>query len=77
MLAQLLGYMADIKKSIAKEKSVKGIVIAYDFSNRLIAATSLLENVSIMRYKAKFNFEKLSRNHYLPQKRLFTKHKRY
>ena len=60
VLAQLLGYMADIKKNIAGEKNVRGIVIAYDFSNRLISAISLLENVAVMRYKVRFNFERVT-----------------
>jgi len=59
VLAQVLAYMADVKKTLAVQKRVRGIIIAYDFSNRLTSAVSLLENVAIMKYKVKFDFERV------------------
>jgi RecB family endonuclease NucS len=59
VLAQLLGYMADVKK-LAVGKGVRGIVIAYDFSNRLISAVSLVKDVSLMRYQVRFKFERVA-----------------
>jgi len=52
--------MADIKRTIAGQKRVRGIIIAYDFSNRFISAVSLLENVALMKYKVKFDFERVT-----------------
>lgn len=63
VLAQVLAYMADIKSTLADQKRVRGIIIAYDFSNRLTSAVSLLENVAIMKYKVKFDFERVTFNH--------------
>lgn len=60
VLAQVLAYMADIKSTLADQKRVRGIIIAYDFSNRLTSAVSLLENVAIMKYKVKFDFERVT-----------------
>ncbi|MGD0495718.1 MAG: endonuclease NucS domain-containing protein [Candidatus Bathyarchaeia archaeon] len=60
VLAQVLAYMADVKKTLADQKRVRGIIIAYDFSNRLTSAVSLLENVALMKYKVKFDFERVT-----------------
>jgi len=59
VLAQVLAYMADVKNTLAGQKRVRGIIIAYDFSNRLTSAVSLLENVAIMTYKVRFDFERV------------------
>ena len=64
VLAQVLAYMADVKSTIAGQKMVRGIIIAYDFSNRLISAVSLLENVALMKYKVKFDFERVTQNQF-------------
>jgi len=60
VLAQVLGYMADVKKTLADQKRVRGIIIAYDFSKRLISAVTLLGDVAIMKYKVIFDFEKVT-----------------
>lgn len=57
VLTQVLSYMATIKKDLVGGKGVRGIIIAHDFSDRLVSATSLLQNVKLMKYKAKFDFE--------------------
>jgi hypothetical protein len=62
VLAQVLGYMADVKKTLADQKKVRGIIIAYDFSKRLISAVSLLEDVAIMKYKVRFDFERVTQS---------------
>jgi hypothetical protein len=60
VLAQVLAYMADVKNTLADQKRVRGIIIAYDFSNRLTSAVSLLEDVAIMKYKVRFDFERVT-----------------
>jgi hypothetical protein len=60
VLAQVLAYMAEIRKTLAGQKKVRGIIVAYDFSNRLILASSQLENVDLLKYKAKFDFERVT-----------------
>jgi len=59
VLTQTLAYMADVSK-IAEERKVRGIIIARDFSSKLIAAVSLLQNIELMKYKVKFDFERLT-----------------
>lgn len=51
--------MADIKRDLAEKKTVRGIIIANDFSSSLALATSLIQNVELMRYNVKFEFEKV------------------
>jgi hypothetical protein len=60
VLAQVLSYMADVKKALAGKNKVRGFIIAYDFSGRLTSAVSMLENISLLKYKVKFDFEKAS-----------------
>ena len=59
VLTQTLAYMADIRRKLSTERDVKGIIIAHDFSSRLITATSLLTNVELMKYKVEFDFERI------------------
>jgi len=59
VLTQTLAYMSDITKSLTGEKNVRGIIIAHNFSSRLITAVSFLPNVELMKYKVKFEFEKI------------------
>ena len=57
VLTQILAYMAGIKIDIAKDKSVRGIIIAQDFSQRLATASTILPNITLKKYKVKFDFE--------------------
>ena len=59
VLAQVLAYMADVKRELAKRKSVRGIIVAYDFAERLVVATSLLPTIKLMKYKVNFEFEEV------------------
>jgi RecB family endonuclease NucS len=56
-LGQLLGYMSFISSHIAKEKRVRGYIIANDFDNRLKYAVKSLDNVKLKAYKVNFSFE--------------------
>ncbi len=58
-LAQILSYMASIKKQF-EGKNVRGIIIAEKFDRRLKLAVTQVPNVSLMQYKVKFDFEKVS-----------------
>jgi RecB family endonuclease NucS len=60
VLAQVLAYMADVTKEMSKEKPVRGIIIAHDFAERLVAAASLLPTVKLMKYKVYFEFEEVA-----------------
>lgn len=57
-LTQILSYMADIKHELAGQKQVRGIIVGYDFSDKLVSASSLIPNVELKKYRVKFEFEK-------------------
>jgi hypothetical protein len=59
VLTRTLSYMADITKDLAGPTRVRGIIIAQNFSKRLILAVSLLQNVELMECKVRFEFEKV------------------
>lgn len=59
VLTQTLAYMVDIEK-IAEQRKVRGIIIARDFSSKLVSAVSRVQDIKLMKYKVKFNFEKLT-----------------
>ena len=61
-LAQILSYMADITREVSMGKPVRGIIVAYDFAQRLMAATSLLPTIKLMKYKVNFEFEEVTSN---------------
>jgi hypothetical protein len=58
-LAQVLGYMASIKNEF-NVKNIRGIIIAEDFDKKLKMAVSLIPIVTLMKYKVKFDFEKIA-----------------
>ena len=55
-LGQLLGYMGCLAKN-DEVKSIRGILVAAAFDQRVIFAASNLENISLVKYKLDFNFE--------------------
>ena len=59
VLTQTLAYMVDIDK-IAEQRKVRGIIIARDFSSKLVSAVSRVQDIKLMKYKVKFDFEKLT-----------------
>lgn len=58
-LTQILSYMASIKKQF-EGKNVRGIIIAEKFDKRLKLAVTQVPTVTLMQYKVKFDFEKVS-----------------
>ena len=59
VLTQTLAYMVDIEK-IAEQRKVRGIIIARDFSSKLVSAVSRVQDIELMKYKVKFDFEKVN-----------------
>jgi RecB family endonuclease NucS len=56
-VGQILAYMGDL---MATEKSVRGILVAGDFSPRAIAAARAARNVKLIRYGIRFSFAPVS-----------------
>lgn len=57
-IGQILSYMAAIKKEF-HSKSVKGIIVAEEFDKKLSLAITEVQNVSLVKYKVKFDFQKI------------------
>jgi len=55
-VGQLLRYMGWVKKKLAKQERVRGIIIAKKASDELKYAVSNLENVAVKEYEVQFNF---------------------
>jgi RecB family endonuclease NucS len=58
-IGQLLAYMGDL---MAVAKSVRGILIAGEFSPRAIATARAAPNIRLVRYGFRFSFETVSSN---------------
>ena len=58
VLGQILSYMASIKEELGKDE-VRGIIVAEDFDKKLKLAVTQVNNVSLAKYKVKFDFEKI------------------
>ena len=54
-IAQLLSYMGSIENP--QEKPIRGILVAYDFDNRLIMAARAIPNITLKAYSFQFVFE--------------------
>ena len=57
-LAQLLAYMTDISYQFDTE-NVRGIIVAHDFSEKLVKASRLVPSVDLKRYNISFSFESI------------------
>jgi endonuclease len=55
-LGQILSYMASIKMEL-KVQSVRGIIVAEEFDKKLMLAVTQVNNVKLVKYKVKFDFE--------------------
>ena len=56
-LTQIIGYMSSVRSEEAG-RSVRGILVAHDFDNKLLAASSETPNVILIRYSVEFKFER-------------------
>jgi Protein of unknown function DUF91. len=55
-LGQILNSMASIKNELG-ERSIRGIIIAEDFDDEIILAVRKAPNVSLVKYRVKYDFE--------------------
>jgi len=63
VLTQILAYMADVTAELSKGKTVRGIIVAYGFAEKLVAAATLLPMIKLMKYKVSFEFEEIIAMH--------------
>jgi len=56
-LTQLLAYMGDIAEQY--NANTRGILVAHEFSDRLVRAAQLIPSVKLMKYTISFSFEPL------------------
>ena len=54
---QICAYMGWLKRNLAKEVELRGIIIANSFDEKLKNAASLLPNLELRKYELKFEFE--------------------
>jgi RecB family endonuclease NucS len=57
-LGQILSYMASIKNELGG-RHVRGRIVAEDFDKKLRLAATEVQNVSLSKYKVRFDFEKV------------------
>lgn len=57
VLGQIKAYMADIMAGTSETDTVKGIIIAEDFSQKLTRAITLEQNIDLFTYEIEFSFE--------------------
>lgn len=53
---QILGYIAWVRKELAVNKKVRGIIVASEFSDRLRYAAEAVGSISLIQYSITFNF---------------------
>jgi len=56
-LAQVLAYMSDVEEEFNTE--VKGVIVAHEFSEKLVKASKRVNGVKLVKYKVAFEFEHL------------------
>jgi len=60
VVGQILAYINWVKRNLSKGKSVRGIIIADDFDEKVKHAVSSLPNVELKAYKVNFEFRNVS-----------------
>jgi hypothetical protein len=55
-LDQILNSMASLKNELG-ERSIRGLIVAKDFDNEIVLAMKKTTNISLVKYKAKYDFE--------------------
>jgi len=58
-VGQLLRYMGWIKQNLAKEKNVKGIIVANKMDEKIKYAVSIIQDITLYEYEMKFELTKL------------------
>lgn len=59
-LGQLLRYMGWVKKNLASDKKVKGIIVANTMDEKIKYAVSIIPDVTLYEYQMKFELTKLA-----------------
>jgi len=54
---QISSYIGLIQKELAKDRKVRGIIVASDFDNKIRAAILTNPSISLKKYKVSFQFE--------------------
>ncbi|MDE0717553.1 MAG: endonuclease NucS [Rhodospirillaceae bacterium] len=62
VVGQILRYIGWVKKNLAGEASVRGIIVASEISDDLILATSSFEGVRLVEYEISFSLKSVSGN---------------
>lgn len=57
---QILGYMGWIKDNLAGKRQVRGIIVANDFTERLISAARAIPSLTLTRYDVTFHFGRVA-----------------
>ena len=57
VLTQLLDYMVHVRRDLASAKKVTGIILAHDFTGRLMNAVKEVPSVKLKKFKVNFQFE--------------------
>ena len=57
VVGQILRYMGWVKKNLAGEVSVRGIIVASEISEDLILATSSIESIRLVEYEISFSLK--------------------
>jgi hypothetical protein len=58
VLGQILSYMGWVKEHLSKGTNVRGILIASDFSQDILAAANVLNDLTLYRYSVQFSFRR-------------------
>lgn len=60
-LGQLLGYMGFLAAKVNQPiQSIRGILIASEFEDRVVFAAKVLPNVKLLQYKVSFSFQEIA-----------------
>jgi len=59
VVGQILSYISWVRKNIAQERRVRGIIIASDFDEKCIWAAEETKNIALMRFRIEFQFEQV------------------
>jgi len=57
-VGQIAGYMGDVQ---ATDQSVRGIIVASDFTSAVVSALGALPNLQLRKYRFSFSFEAVNR----------------
>lgn len=59
VVGQILGYMRYVRRNLAKDKDIRGFIIADDFDERLKYAVAELPKIKLKKYMVKFEFKNI------------------